>query len=246
MSNSSADALKLQEKRIQLRSRLNKWLSIQTVYIPIAQHIRRGSVGVTGSEENEDDGLVDENPEDIALLLPSELPDEWRSTGCFQGLAEKERALRLAQATDALEQVRGQLCTYQGLVHYKITQISGPGQNANARARNLLSRFKKSIQQTASRYRAARAALESLRGANDWMQYLKPLLDSDLRGPNGSLSNETTMLSQMSRGRLNPTDGLGEGRREISWIWKVGPRCRTAGGNTAQVRGGDEVDRCWY
>ena len=118
---------------------------------------------------------IDEAPEKASLFLPSEIVSKKVEGGCPDGLMKIEALLRNAQATDALQHIKNRLCTYQNLVHYKISQVSGPGVASNTRTRNLLKRFKTIILRSTERYRAARAALAVLDPNGDWQARLKPL-----------------------------------------------------------------------
>lgn len=206
---------------------LNSWFKVQAVYIPVAQTLRANQhddgVGASGNIEPDDfkdaDRLsTDVDVEKIKLFLPSQLPSLLWTTGCMYGLHGIEFKLRIAQASDTLEQLKQQLCIYSGFVHYKITQVSGPGQKANTRARNLLERLKEKITRCAERYRVSRAALEKLDPTGDWQELLRPLMTSDIQGPNGSsLDDPAPAMSRKSK-RLRSN---GKGVRQLSWIWRV-------------------------
>ena len=64
--------LKIQHKRNNLRSRLNRWLQLQPSFVPPAALYHRTVNGLQGSENLEDDwaGLIDDAPERVSLLLP--------------------------------------------------------------------------------------------------------------------------------------------------------------------------------
>ena len=147
-------------------------------------------------------------PELIPLNLPSSMTPALRST-CFQGLADIERRLRLAQADDCLYELRKQLRITMGLNHYKTTQV-GPSQRAGTRARSLISRFREKTVCCAERYRNAYLALTVLDPGGDWSHRLRPLADADIRPPGKG-------------------DDEAEGTREISWIWRVDRRSGLSG-----------------
>lgn len=194
------------------------------VYIPVAHKLRENqhSTDAEASEHIE----RDEEPEDaswsftddaenVKLFLPSQLPPSLWSTGCMPGLHDTELKLRVAQTSDALEQVMQQLCIHSGFIHYKIKHVSGPGQKANTRARSVLLRLMDKVNRCAKRYMASYAALEILDPTGDWRDYFRPLLTSDLKGPNGrSLDDAIVGMSKRSK-------HTGEGHRELSWIWRV-------------------------
>ena len=131
------------------------------------------------------------------------------------GLHEIELKLRIAQTSDALEQLKQHLRIYSSFVKYKIRQVSGPGQKANTRARNLVTRLRQKAMRSAERYKMCRAALEVLDPTGDWKERLRPLLAGDIQAPNGSSPDD--VITPMSR----RSKGNGEGFRNISWIWRV-------------------------
>lgn len=131
------------------------------------------------------------------------------------GLHEIELKLRIAQAGGALERLKQHLCVYSGFVHYKITQVSGPGQKANMRACSLLMRIWEKITRAAERYKVSRTALELLDPTGDWQSIYRPLLKRDIQGPNGRT------LDDVVHGMSKRLKGTGEGLRKLSWIWRV-------------------------
>lgn len=217
----------LQERRNVLQSRLNTWFKIQNFYIPVAQTLRgvqdvddAGASGHVETYDMEDASPLstDHDAEKAKLFLPSQLPPSLWSTGCIFGLHDIELKLRVAQASDALEQLKQHLCVYSGLLRYKIDQVSGPGQKSNTRARIILDRFRDKITRCAERYRVSHAALERLDPTGDWQLHLKALLVSDVQGPNGSSPDDLYLPMSKHSKRLR---GTGEGTRQVSWIWRV-------------------------
>jgi hypothetical protein len=82
----------LQERRNALLSRIQRWQGIQSLYMP----------AVMEATEDVGDHCIAQ-PETIPLHLPSGMP---QTLGSIDGLADKERRLRLAQADDALIELR--------------------------------------------------------------------------------------------------------------------------------------------
>ncbi len=144
----------------------------------------------------------------VRLWLPSALPAPLRAS-LSPGLADKKRRMRIAQADDALEDIRRLRRIITGIAEFKRLNIDGTGQRTTGKTRSLFIKFQEKIRRAAARYRAARAALESLDAGGQWQARFRVLLDSDLRGP----------------GR-NTEEHPSEGRYEISWIWLV---CRGPG-----------------
>jgi hypothetical protein len=147
-------------------------------------------------------------PESHPLYLPSSTPISMRQTE-YSSLTKQETRLRLAQAEDALAELRRLLRITAGLWHYKFKQV-GPSQRSSTRACAMIGRFQMKITCMVERYRAARAALISLNPTGDWISRLRDLKSSDIKGPRCD------------------DDGGGEGHRELSWIW-LSPRDGSAG-----------------
>jgi hypothetical protein len=122
-------------------------------------------------------------------------------------VVDKERRLRLAQADDALNQLRHQLRISATIVDYRKVQIRGGSQRMNTRARSLLSRFHDKTIRSAEHYSAAYMALLTLDPNGSWTTRLK-FLDhkKDLRPPRRCEDDESR-----------------ETRRDLSWIWLVAP-----------------------
>ncbi len=148
-------------------------------------------------------------PENIKLWLPSELPSPYASLPAFKSIRDKERRLRLAQASDALDDIRRLRRVLLGVSQFKRLNVSGTGQRANTRIRNLYTRFQNKIDRAAARYRTARAALESLDKDGTWSVQFKVLLDADIRGPGKEDESES------------------EGRYTPSWIWLASTAARS-------------------
>ncbi len=215
----------LQERRNVLQAQLNAWFKFQAAYIPVAQYLqvsqRTEGVGFSGHDEGLEDASwlsTDIVAEKAKLFLPSQFPPSLWSTGCMPKLHEMELKMRIAQTTDALEQLKQHLCIFSSFVRYKILQVSGPGQKANTCARNISLRLREKVTRCAERYRASRAALEILDSSGDWQDILKPLLESDIQGPNGGSPDDVVV--PMSK-RSKRSKRTGEGFRQISWIWRV-------------------------
>jgi hypothetical protein len=133
------------------------------------------------------------------------------------GLVDTEKRLRLAQANDALDDLRRQLRVTMGLGHYKNTQV-GASQRVSTRARSLIGRFKDKTSRCAERYRAAHSALLSLDPNGDWKNRLRILKDEDIKGPR--------------RG-----EDEAEGTRELSWIWHVACQSGVSGVSSREELG---------
>jgi hypothetical protein len=108
--------------------------------------------------------------------------------------------MRVAQADDALSELKKMLRIKMGLWNYKHTQV-GPSQRVSTRTLSMINGYRDKIDRCADRYRAARSALLILSPNGDWIQRLRILNPDDVRSPVRDEDDET------------------EGHRQPSWIW---------------------------
>ena len=162
-------------------------------------------------------------PEHMKLWLPSSLPRALWETGCCVGLVAKEHRLRLAQADDALNELRRQLRISATLLDYKKATIGGTSQRMGTRTRTVMVCFHDKTYRCAERYDAAYHALTIFDPNGEWTRRLHPLDHSkDLRLPC----------------RDREEDPTAESKRELSWIWLVSP----SSGRPTEVTTQDEVN----
>lgn len=209
----------LNEKRIALHRRIQGWRQVQMVYMPCVASLLSLSLTdhIDGNEVRPSPSLsVESMPLWLPSSLPASMPAQLRMTGLSAGLADKEARLRVAQADDALAEIRRQRRIVTGLVIFKHLNVSGMGQKKNTRIRTLFMRFNNKTERVAERYRAARAALEGLDPDGDWNIRLQILRPEDIRGPGRDHIDKKERRPEKS-----------EKRREQSWIWLV-PRVATA------------------
>jgi hypothetical protein len=186
------------ERQATLFRRIIKWQHIQSFYMPATSTLRAGNDPDTGDTPQ---------AEDILLFLPS---------GCQQAisvpesLADIEKRLRIAQAEDALVELRRLLRISSGLWDYKRTQL-GPSQRAGTRARSLITKFSDKASRCANRYRAAHTALVGLDPGGEWSKRLRILKAEHIKGPR------------------RDEDDRSEGHRELSWIWMIRSEGEVAG-----------------
>ena len=208
----------IEERRNVLRWRILAWIEVRKIYIPALADNQDSNMSATSATRA--------TPELVPLKLPSSMTPALRST-CFQGLADIERRMRVAQADDCLSELRKQLRITMGLHHYKNTQI-GPSQRAGTQARGLINRFQEKMKRCADRYRAAHSAVTVLDPDGEWSSRLRPLADADIRPPRKG-------------------DDEAEGTRELSWIWRVDRRSGLSGGHSQaefDPMGDEELTEC--
>jgi hypothetical protein len=191
----------VQEKRNSLAHRIQQWREIQLAYTPTV-----ATLLVSNLTNSDLPSPSFENPESTNLFLPSSLPSKLRDNPTIKKIAAKELRLRIAQADDALADIRRLRRLITGLTQFKKLNVSGTGNKPNTRMRTLHNRMMNKVDRSANRYITARTALLSLdpTGGN-WKDRLQELdKKKDIRGP----------------GR-DPDDLSSKGRYEISWIWTV-------------------------
>jgi hypothetical protein len=205
-----------------LRGRIQCWREVQLAYTPCVAALLAASIS-TGPIDEAD--IVSEHAESLPLHLPSSLPLQLRQGADMSTISDKERRLRMAQADDALAEIRRHRRIVTGLYQFKKLNVSGTGNRPNTRMWALFTRFNHKITRYAEKYRAAHGALTRLDPNGDWCDRLRPLGPNDVRGP-GKDTNES------------------HSRYEPSWIWLV-PRITTApdmGGSEEQLDNSMEVE----
>ena len=190
----------LEDRRTSLRSRIQLWHQAQIVHTPcVAPFIAQS---LTDFSHN-DSSLSMEPAESIPLHLPSSLPQRFRQLPELASVLENECRLCIAQADNALAEIRRQRQIISGLWQFKKHNVDGTGNRTCTRMRALYNRFQLRTQRYAECYRAARSALLLLDSDGDWQLRLRDLCDRDIRGPG------------------KEDDGSGNGRYKPSWIWLV-------------------------
>jgi hypothetical protein len=169
--------VELQEKCNTLHRRIEAWREIQNIYMPGVQQLREASQPLsaqsfspssstsqawTSDTQTDSSSPTPNQLENTCLWLPSSMPQSLHLTGCTVGLAEKEIRLRLAQADDALNDLRRQLRISATLLDFKKTNIGGTSQRRGTRMHNLMTRFHEKSHRGAQRYDAAFQALSAL------------------------------------------------------------------------------------
>jgi hypothetical protein len=170
-----------------------KWQEVQDVYMPAIVELRHTASSAADQVTQ---------PERISLYLPSNIPTSTRLS-LAGGLADKERRMRIAQADDALTDLKRMLRITMGLWDYKLTNI-GPSQGASTRTRSMIDGYRTKVTRCVERYRAARQALITLDPNGEWILRLRELKSEDVRPP------ERTEEEKKK-----------EGKHEVSWIWMV-------------------------
>jgi hypothetical protein len=119
-------AVEVQEKRNALSHRLEAWHEIQAHYMPRTADLRTSNTSLL-------------QPKLHPLYLPSSAPISMRQMD-GGSLSGQEVHLRLAQAEDALSELRRLLRITTGLWQYKFKHV-GPSQHSSTRTRAMIERF---------------------------------------------------------------------------------------------------------
>lgn len=212
---------KFQERRVAIRKKIQHFRDLQASYMPGLRSVLKNP------------NILDDSPdavvEGIRLYLPSELSSAERRRACEVGVCKIEAKIRHADASEALDDLRRCLRTRTYLNKWRVKNISG--QHKSTRARALQHSVDVKVHSAKTRYRHSREALLALDRHGAWEQTLKELKDDDVRALNERTLTEYEKQQREQRtatGRRTADDtregvvvegALGEGRRQLSWIW---------------------------
>ncbi|THU86082.1 hypothetical protein K435DRAFT_684412, partial [Dendrothele bispora CBS 962.96] len=224
------------ERHTRLSRAIGHFRAIQATYTPAALQV------LARSKEEKETPSQDENPEDIRLLLPSELSQQERDYGCRSGLLEIELRLRDDQMRQALDHLRNHLHIRARLVTYRDSTVRH--QAMLTRSRAMIARNDVKTEVHKRRYQAAWNAVNRVHGGDQTQVKWKQLKDADVR----CLSSESDkawksarkILGTKKRNEIEEQEDLAEAadkaeltREEIrdragngyvktSWIWMDG------------------------
>lgn len=191
-SASSLQQTKILERSNALKRKIDAWINVQHLYMP--------EVAILRTRENASIG----SPvavSDIKLFLPSYSHETLK---CSPALLNCEWEFRYAQAGETLNTLRGFLLLRSHLYNSKARYSHGV--RLHTQSMKILKTVETNIKQITKTYRLIRTSMEMLSSVLlkvSWENIFRPLLDSDIAG-----------LSSMD-------DTGSEGRKRLSWIWKV-------------------------
>ena len=186
---------KVLEKSLALKRKIDAFTTIQHLYVPALASLRK--------EEEESEANV-KAPEvwNISLYLPSSnIPSHIQSPPLE--LVQLENVYRQAQAYSTLRQLRALLLLQ--LLMRRSKRVHVAGNKMLTRSRQLLDSVKTRIERAADKYRLIRQRLRrlgQLMGSVTWQEAFPELDNDDIRA-------------------LTEDDDGGEGRKKLTWIWKV-------------------------
>jgi hypothetical protein len=211
---------KLRERSNALHRKIVAWTSIQQAYMPGASVIRQRGERVKQAVN------VDIEPEDVELCFPSAVG---RRALYDDKLRRYEWEHRIAQANDALNEIRDHLRLRAHLYKFKDKFVRG--QRANTRSRSTIKGIEDKVSVSVAKYHGAHRALTQLAPLlkeSGWEKLLKPLAKDDVRG-----------LSQAGYDQS-------EGKRTLSWIWLTPGVSLDAQGNEGSEHVHDGGHICFY
>ncbi|KAJ3926218.1 MAG: hypothetical protein NXY57DRAFT_966776 [Lentinula lateritia] len=191
----SLQLAKVVEHATNLCSRIEAWIVVQALYMPVTTVLRVES-------ENRPRSV---SAGDIQLFFPSAVFDAGRT--CDARLINTEWRLRFAAAHDELEKIRKYLISRTCVINYK--RKYGHGQCEGTRTASALDSLDQKIAACAARYNLHYAMIarysETLGKSDTWKDMLRPLKDTDLRDLDGSVKD--------------CVDGMA-----VSWVWLSTPK----------------------
>ncbi|KAK7008533.1 CxC2 domain-containing protein [Favolaschia claudopus] len=208
---------KIEEWRHSLLVKINKFRTLQRIYMPGA-----GSA-LDAHEAARNPEAPPPKAETIKLFMPSDLPANINDPhrGCIPGLIEMEAKLRVAQCENSLASLRSRLHAKRHLISFRNTSITG--QVRSTKARTLIGEVGERVESYANRYRQGRAALIALKGieAHPHLRELRPedvQLDGDAEESDTAARKKLAMIGA-GRGARAPRNAPGTSKRVMSWIW---------------------------
>ena len=185
---------KILEQSNSLHRRIEAWADIQHLYFPFLSVLR--------SRADQQGGGTPVSVQNIDLYLPSSLVGKYVIRKEF---LMTEWRLRFTHAEEALNDLRS-LLVMQSMM-WKSKGQHMRGQRQQTRSQTLLEGVERWIHAAADKYRRIREALILLAGPlheTSWEKVFLPLEKSDIVG-----------LTSMGK------TGQSEGRKKLTWIWKV-------------------------
>jgi hypothetical protein len=154
----AAQQTTLVQRRTRLLRAIGKFRSAQATYMP-------GALQVLAKSTSPTEDVPAEQPEDIPLFLPSELPEAYRQEGCRAGLLDIERQLREGQLRNALHRLRNHLHMKSRLLTYRTSNVAHQG--AVTRSRAIFMRNQRQIDRCTRKYQAVWTALATIVGKEE-------------------------------------------------------------------------------
>ncbi|KAK7028741.1 hypothetical protein R3P38DRAFT_2937983 [Favolaschia claudopus] len=205
----------MMERTSKLRRKVSAWIDIQHRFFPGLANSRARDDELRAREAAGEPIPGVEVPR-LKLWLPSQvLGENNRDVVVKRSILQYEYRLRVAQASEALHEVRRLLLVRTHL--YKMKDTHARGVKQNTRSADKIAALNDQIKRAAATYRVARVALVNLGPALDrreWEWTLFPLQEDDVRGlPQALFHDPERKKKKTKRARKSKQD------RPLSWIW---------------------------
>ncbi|KAF7346849.1 hypothetical protein MSAN_01824100 [Mycena sanguinolenta] len=210
------------ERTSKLRRKIFAWMDVQHKFFPALANVRarEDERRARAADGQSVPGVA---ASDIALWLPSavlEAPGKVKvEIPVRRVVYMHEYRLRVAQAAEALHDVRRQLLVRTHL--YKLKDTHARGVRANMRSSDKIAALNDQIKRAACTYRAARKALVALGhelNQSDWERTLLPLAEDDIRGLPQSHFHDPERKKEATK-KKKKRARTAKKPRELSWIW---------------------------
>jgi hypothetical protein len=185
---------KILERSNSLRRRIEAWTDVQHLYFPF--------IAILRSHVDQQGGGTPVSVQNVDLYLPSSLVGKYVIRKEF---LVTEWRLRVTHAEETLNDLRSLLVMRSMMWNSKGRHMRG--QRQQTRSQTLLQGVEKRICAAADKYRRIRESLTALAAPlceSSWENVFLPLEKSDIVGL-------TSMVET----------GQSEGRKKLTWIWKV-------------------------
>ncbi|KAF8163735.1 hypothetical protein B0H34DRAFT_650742, partial [Crassisporium funariophilum] len=203
--STSLQNAKILERSNSLRRKFEAWIDIQHLYFPFIA-ILRGRADQQG-------GGKPLSVQNIELHLPSSLVGKQVFP---MDILRTEWRLRLTHTEESLNDLRGLLLMQSMMQKSKDQHMHG--QRQQTRSRGILNGVEERIRAAAAKYRRIREALSQLASPLQERSWETLFLPLDLADAVSLTSMEDTNKKEV---RKNLGTNKSEGRKKLSWIWKV-------------------------
>ncbi|KAJ6448083.1 hypothetical protein C8R45DRAFT_1128122, partial [Mycena sanguinolenta] len=211
------------ERTSKLRRKIVAWIDIQHKFFPALANVRAREDDRRARVAADGQSVPGVPVSDVALWLPSavlEAPGKVKAEVAVRSATYlHEYRLRIAQAAEALHDVRRLLLVRTHL--YKMKDTHARGVRANMRSSDKIAALNDQIKRAARTYRAAHKALVTLGhelNLSDWERTLLPLAEDDIRGLPQSHFHDPERKKEATKKRRKRAR-TAKKARELSWIW---------------------------
>ncbi|KAF7290397.1 CxC2 domain-containing protein [Mycena chlorophos] len=221
---SATHEIKTDELRSSLLEKITRFRELQAIYMPGA------AAALAVHESARDHNALSPEPEEVILLMPSQMPRRPdhqgdRSSddgleGCLPGLASIEERQRVSQCENSLSELRSSLHSKRWLIAHR--NANSTGQRQTTKAAQLIQRMGRHGDCLASRYRRGHDALCGL-GVATKHPHLRVLQQSDVQ-----LDGDSDFADLDARRKLR-----------VDWFWTRSP---TSSKYAASLKEGYVVD----